>query len=109
MKGPEMDTDLAIRLLTLALIALTQFFDWHSTRAFLRSGKGFEANDFVRRLQARFGVTAAMAGKGVLHVLIAAPVVWLLPPLVMLAGLVPYLIIYARIIRKNYRIARGDQ
>lgn len=102
-----MDTDAAVRLLTLALIALTQILDWHSTRAFLRSGKGFEANDFVRRLQARFGVNAAMAGKGLLHVLIAAPVVWLLPPLAMLAGLTPYLFIYGRIIRKNYQIARG--
>lgn len=102
-----MDIDLVVRVITLALIAVTQLLDWHSTRAFLKSGRGYETTQWLARLQARIGVDAAMALKGAAHVAAGAALLWLLPPLAVLAGLAPFLFLYVRIIRKNYRIAGG--
>lgn len=97
--------ELAIKLTAIALLALTQILDWHSTLAFLRSGRGREGNGLIARLQARLGPSRAMILKGVAHTPIAVAI-WLLPWWVAL-GLLPYCLIYARIIASNYRIARG--
>lgn len=97
--------ELAIKLTGIVLLALTQLLDWHSTLAFLRSGRGREANTLIARLQARLGPNRAMLLKGLLHLPIAVAI-WLLPWWLSL-GLIPYMAIYARIILNNYRIARG--
>lgn len=94
----------AIKIIAIALLALTQILDWHSTLAFLRSGRGREGNSLIARLQARLGPSRAMILKGLAHAPIAVAI-WLLPWWASV-GLVPYLAIYARIIAKNYRIAR---
>ena len=96
---------LAIKLVSVALLILTQALDWHSTLAFLRSGRGREGNTLIARLQARIGPSRAMILKGLLHLPLAVAI-WLLPWWLSL-GLIPYAIIYARIIANNYRIARG--
>jgi len=94
-----------IKIIAIALLVLTQVLDWHSTLAFLKSGRGREGNTFIARLQQRFGPSRAMILKGLLHTPIAVAV-WLLPWWASV-GLVPYFVIYARIIANNYRIAHG--
>lgn len=97
--------ELAIKLTGIALLALTQVLDWHSTLAFLKSGRGREGNTFIARLQQRFGPSRAMILKGLAHGVLIPPI--LLLPWWVALGLLPYCLIYARIIASNYRIARG--
>lgn len=96
---------LFIKLSAIALLALTQVLDWHSTLAFLKSGRGREGNTFIARLQQRFGPSRAMILKGLAHGVLIPPI--LLLPWWVALGLLPYCLIYARIIASNYRIARG--
>lgn len=96
---------LAIKLVAIGLLALSQLLDWHSTLAFLKSGKGSESTGWLRRLQRHIGPSRAMILKGLAHIPLAVAV-WLLPYWVAF-GLLPYLAIYARIIVRNYRIARS--
>lgn len=96
---------LAIKFVTTSLLILTQILDWHSTLAFLRSGRGREANTLIARLQARIGPSRAMILKGLAHGVLIPPI--LLLPWWVALGLIPYLVIYARIIANNYRIARS--
>lgn len=96
---------MTIKLIGIAMLVLTQLLDWHSTLAFLRSGKGYETNGWLRRLQARIGPGRAMILKSIAHAPIAIAI-WLWPQWVV-PGLMPYLVIYVLIVRKNYRIARG--
>lgn len=94
-----------VKLSAIAVLILTQALDWHSTLAFLRSGRGREGNTLIARLQARIGPSRAMILKGLLHLPLAVAI-WLLPWWLSL-GLIPYAAIYAHIIVANYRIARG--
>lgn len=94
-----------LKLIAIGLLALSQVLDWHSTLAFLRSGHGREGNQLLARLFRKYGANRVMIIKGLLHLPIAVAL-WFLPP-VACVGVLPFLIFYARIIVKNYRIAAG--
>lgn len=96
---------LGIKLLSILLLSITQIFDWHSTLAFLKSGKGREGNIFLKKLFEKYGANRVMAVKGLLHGVFIPPIL-ILPPIA-LVGLIPLAMYYTKIIINNYKIAKA--
>lgn len=95
-----------LKLIAIALIALTQVLDWHSTLAFLRSGHGREGNQMLAGLFRKYGANRVMIIKGLSHIVLV-PALWFMPVIggVALAGAM--CAVYVPMIVKNYRIAAG--